>query len=502
MLSSAHASELLALASAAEGAVASAARSLVLADPFASVGMRVRRALGEDVDACALLAFWAARDPGSSRGAMRYRWDLSHRHGTLPAFVGAPETWRAFRGAEQALLERDPFAFEERLSTPVLLTENCALLFESQTGACAQTAALLLAEALPNVRRDFARHVQALDPWEDTFALASLVRHPAVLAAAHPVAVAIASCYCAADFGDDGALLGLRFPFHRKPLVSASAYLAGSLLTLGIELELAARVSAYVAGARRADGLWGDQPESADLPTTLAAAELLLGVDPGFDLSPALPAITAMRTGRGLWHALGPDAVWFSGRMLELLASAQRSFARRFRWPYPPAHARDQKTGLPSFAFFSELARFLGAVPWLSAAQLELAFIDLIGFRAFNNRYGQQRGDDVLRVFAQELGSLADARVVRDGGDEFLVIGAPTRTGLASELDRFRQQWPARFAACFGADVATVAPRIVVGRARGDALLRARESAGRAIIALKDLPEIGTAGVLRELGEY
>jgi diguanylate cyclase (GGDEF)-like protein len=212
--------------------------------------------------------------------------------------------------------------------------------------------------------------------------------------------------------------------------------------------------------------------------------------------------MAAQRDDHGLWHALGPDAVWFSGRMLELLVSAQRPFAQRFRWPYPPAHARDQKTGLPSFAFFTELVRFLGAVPWLCAAPLELAFIDLIGFRAFNNQYGQQRGDDVLRVFAQELGAVGDARVVRDGGDEFLVIGAPTRTGLANELDRFRQQWPARFAAQLGADLTPVAPRIVIGRTRGDALLRARESAGRAITALKDVGGVGMEGVLRDLGEY
>jgi diguanylate cyclase (GGDEF)-like protein len=496
------ASELLALSTSVAGDLGNAARSVTLADPFASVALRVRAALGEDVDACALLVFWAGRDPGSARGAMRYRWDLSHRHGALPEFVAAPESWRAFRAAEQALLEGDPFAFEERFATPVLLAENCALLFEAQAGACPQTASMLLAEALPSIRRDFARHVQALDPWEDTFALACLVRHPAVLAAAHPVAVAIASCYCAAEFDDHGALLGSRYPFHHKPLVSASAHFAGALMTLGIELELAARVSAYVAGARRADGLWGDQPEAADLPATLAAAELLLGVDPDFDLGPALSALAALRSDRGLWQAFGPDALWFSGRMLELLLGAQQPFVRRFRWPYPPAHARDSKTGLPTFAFFSELVRFLAAVPWLSAVPLELAFIDLIGFRAFNNRYGQQRGDDVLRLLAGELGALADARVVRDGGDEFLVIGAPTRTGLASELERFRRQWAARFATFFGAEVAHVAPRIVVGRTRGDALSRARESAGRAITALKDAVDVGAEGVLRELAEY
>lgn len=479
------------------------ARALPLADPFASAALRVRRTLGDACDPRELLVFWAARDPGSPRGAMRYRWDLSHRHsGQLPEYVDPPESWRAFRPLEQTALDRDPFAFEELFATPVLLVENCALLTEAGAYGGAGLAAVLLAEALPSIRRDFARHVQALDPWEDTFALSCLTRHPGVLALAHPVAVAIASCYGAADIGDDGALLGLRFPFHRKPLVSASAYLAASLSTLGIDLERAARLSAYVAGAQRPDRMWGDQAEVADLPATLAAAELLLGIDPSFDVMSTLAALVTLRSARGLWHVIGPDAIWCTGRVIELLEHARRPFATRFRWPYPAPLGADSKTGLPWFGFFTELSHFLGAMPWLSAAPLELAFIDLIGFRAFNNRFGQQRGDEVLRAFAQALLALPDARVVRDGGDEFLVIGAPTRSGLAGDLERFRQQWPARFAATFGADVSIVAPRIVIGRTTGGALLSAREAAGHAITSLKDVAGVGAEGVQRELGDY
>ena len=53
-----------------------------------------------------------------------------------------------------------------------------------------------------------------------------------------------------------------------------------------------------------------------------------------------------------------------------------------------------------------------------------LLMVDLDGFKEVNDRYGHDRGDDVLRAFAEIL--LETARridvVVRYGGDEFLVI--------------------------------------------------------------------------------
>ena len=492
--------DLASLAPAAAERVCAEARSVPLADPFAGVALRVRRALGDTCAYDELVRYWAARDPGSPRGEMRYRWDLSHRHGgPRPDHLDPPEHWRAFRTLEQPVLERDPFAFEERLCTPILLAENVALLAEAQAQGM-PLAAELLAEAIPAVRRDFACHVQALDPWEDTFALACLCEQPALLARAHPIAVAIASCYGAAPLDDQGALLGLRFPFHRKPLVSASAYLARSALALGIDLERAAQLLAYTSAARRPDGLWGDQPDCADPLTTLAASELLTEIDPAFDLAPTLASLAALRSPRGLWTALGPEALWLSGRVLALASRAQRPFATRFRWPYQPEHGQDLKTGLASFAFFADLTRFLAAVPALAAAPLELAFIDLIGFRAFNNRFGQQRGDDVLRAFATALTAVPAARMVRDGGDEFLVIGAPTRADLAQDLDAFRQAWPAHFRARFGSDAAAVAPRVVVGRTRAGELARAREAAGHAITRLKDAAHIPPDGVVRDVG--
>ena len=52
---------------------------------------------------------------------------------------------------------------------------------------------------------------------------------------------------------------------------------------------------------------------------------------------------------------------------------------------------------------------FTVGLPWTT-------FIDLIGFRAFNNQFGQNAGDDVLRELATELATLSETCTGRDGG--------------------------------------------------------------------------------------
>jgi diguanylate cyclase (GGDEF)-like protein len=70
------------------------------------------------------------------------------------------------------------------------------------------------------------------------------------------------------------------------------------------------------------------------------------------------------------------------------------------------------------------------AVSELAASRVDVAFLDLAGFRAFNNAHGQDAGDAVLAELAAALREIPSAAVVRDGGDEFLVVGAPTRDRL------------------------------------------------------------------------
>jgi GGDEF domain-containing protein len=176
-----------------------------------------------------------------------------------------------------------------------------------------------------------------------------------------------------------------------------------------------------------------------------------------------------------------------------------RAFADRFRWPHAPAANRDHKTRLPFYAWFDLLARLFAALPGLATAETEVAFLDLAGFRAFNNAHGQDAGDAVLAAFAAELARLDAASAIRDGGDEFVVLGAPARTGLARDLQAFRRAWPGLFRARFGADAPTVAARILVTRTRGASLRQARETLGRTIGTLKNRDKPGPEGLLVEI---
>jgi GGDEF domain-containing protein len=377
----------------------------------------------------------------------------------------------------------------------VVLAENAELLALVAEGGDA-LAEDLLAEAAPVLRRDFAGFVQALDPWQDTFALWCLTRRLRALLLLHPLAVAIATCYAAAP----GPVLGTRFPFHRQPLVSASAQLASSLLSLGLDLDLVAELVDFVAGERLPSGGWGDATDEADVLTTLVAADLMVRIDPSFDFGPTRELLEGMQGRDDLWRAIGPEAPWLSAEVVTLLLAARQPFALRFRWPYLPPANRDHKTKLPFYAYFAELGRLFAALPGLRGATVELGFIDLVGFRAFNNAYGQERGDEVLRAFAQELEGIDAVRAIRDGGDEFILVAAPERRGLKNALDGFRRDWPDRFRERFGADVPPVAPRILVGHTRGKGLISAREELGKRITTLKHA-EAGPEGVMVDAGE-
>lgn len=480
------------------GRVLSEAEATSLADPFAGAHVGIASAGGRPDRGPELFAYWKSRAAGNPRGEMRYRWELSHRHGAPPpSFSPEAEEWVAWRAGEQAFLAKDAYAFEQRLALPIVLSENGELLLKAAAEGQA-LASELAAEALPSFRRDFAAFVQALDPWQDPFALYCLTRQERVLEALHPIAVAIATSYSA--LSRDGPVLGQRYPFHEVPLCSASAALAASLLTLGLELDQAAGLVEWVGSERRDDGGFGDGPGDADVLTTLVASSLLLGCDPEFDFAPSARFFERKLQQTGLWHALGPEALWLSAEILGVADEASGSFAQRFRFPHLPAENRDHKTGLPFFAYFADLARLFRAVPGLSRAEVGLAFIDLVGFRAFNNAFGQDRGDAVLRAFAEELDALESLAAIRDGGDEFILVAPPGAAPLGPVLEAFRTTWPARFLARFGNDVPPVAPRMLVARVHGSGLVSAREKLGRLITELKETAS-GSDGILTDLGE-
>jgi hypothetical protein len=129
------------------------------ADPLAGAFIRIARELGEPADAHRLFEHWTARSAGSPRSEMRYRWELSHRHGVpLPRFAPDVAHWTAWHSAEEPQLRRDPYAFEERLLLPIAISENCELLARS-ADAGDELANALLRETLPIARRDFAGFV-------------------------------------------------------------------------------------------------------------------------------------------------------------------------------------------------------------------------------------------------------------------------------------------------------------------------------------------------------
>ncbi len=251
---------------------------------------------------------------------------------------------------------------------------------------------------------------------------------------------------------------------------------------------------ATVRAAQHDSGGFGDaMPERIEAKfgrdnvlTSYVCTDLLASLDPSFELERALAWLASEQRADGFFVAFGPELGWLTGEIARLLGAASRPFAERFRFPHVPSANLDRKTGLPFYAFFDDLAHLFAALPGLSSAAVPVAFLDLAGFGAFNNAFGQDLGDSVLAEVARALETVAFARAIRDGGDEFIVVGAPCRTDLDRDLDLFRAAWPARFAAAFGKDVPPVAPRILVTDAPGRALRQARERLGRSMGDVKN----------------
>jgi len=356
----------------------------------------------------------------------------------------------------------------------------------------ASLAQALFDESLAVLRYDLARAVVGDDPFSDTHMLRVIAHSPHVLARLEPLAVALASTYAVEH--PRPPVEGVRFPFVGKPLASATAMLASALLDLGLHLPLLADQVAWLAQARRDDGGWADAMEtSSDVLTTTMVASVLVRLDPDFDGAGVSRFLVDRQGDDGLWRALGPDAPWVTHEVLKLLEALALPFSSRFRWPHVHASHRDRKTQLPSFGHFLELCELFGSVASLARTPVELAFVDLIGFRAFNNLHGQDLGDDILAAFGEALSAIPGVRTIRDGGDEFLVVGAPTRDDLQVELEAFLDRWRAVFVQRYG-DTTPVAPRVLVARGSAGELRRTRESLGRAITETKTLDVDPTRG--------
>jgi GGDEF domain-containing protein len=474
-------------------------------DPMLPAALRYAADQGETLVVTPLLSAWKAQAAGGPDHARRFPWSLGHDALPSSPATEAPDRRGAlWRARERDWLDRGPTAFANRLLAPIAIAENLEFLHRLTTDAnpqAAETALEILRDIQPLAEGDIADFIRGDDPWRDTFALWQLARRPAALDLLRELALAIAMRAGTLASRLAGLPCGIRFPFEAVPLVSASAHLGLGLWALGYRPVLLPGLLEFVASRAHRSGGWGDDGQPADILTTLAAAELLGSLDPSFDPAATVDFFIRHQESSGWWRALDPEVPWLTAAIATWLAGAERPFHERFAWPHYARTDLDRKTGIPGFAAFDGLDRLFRTLPGIGAEPIEMAFADLAGFRAFNNRCGQETGDAVLRLFAQHLKSISGALAIRDGGDEFLVVGAPTRDRLADAVDACRATWPDLFRSRFGTDVPMVVPRFVVGTGQSRRIASLRERLGREIGLTKDQPlDSDGRGLLRIVG--
>lgn len=106
----------------------------------------------------------------------------------------------------------------------------------------------------------------------------------------------------------------------------------------------------------------------------------------------------------------------------------------------------DQLTGLPNRrAVFQEGTRMLARAE-RDGRVVIVAFADLDGFKAINDRYGHAAGDEFMRMIADNLlaGQRAGDLAARFGGDEFVVIATVSAEGIEESAKAIRN----RLSAC------------------------------------------------------
>jgi len=460
-----------------------------LDDPLTVSSLRFAARHGQSHNPARVLAQWRMRALGHPGREAQYPWTLPHDSAVgSPDYAHPGETAPLWRPREADAYLRNPTAFGHRLLGPIVIAEALEFLAEvaeSNDSEVADAPLRLLDDVRPRVEREVAGYIQAEDPWRDTFLLWLLASRPKARRMLEPLCIAIATRYATTANWTAGLVCGIRYPFDGTPLVSASAHLAHGLWALGYNPRALPGLLRFVSEARTPDGGWGDDGQPADVLTTLAAADLLARVDPDFDPAPTVDFLARLQEPPGWWRALDPEVPWLTGLVVDWLEDAARPFHDRFRWPGFERASGDRRTQLPWWASFGDtLVRTFERVPGLAGAQADMAFLDLAGFGAFNTANGQSTGDEVLRVLARALARIPDCQALRDGGDEFILLGTPTHAGLEDRLEAFRRAWPAILGQAFP-DAPPVPLRVALTTATGATLEQARTRLGREIGAVK-----------------
>jgi hypothetical protein len=468
--------------------------------PFRPTVLRWAASRGLPTDPAAYLEVLERNRIGGRGGARRYRW-------SFPVAEWLPLEQRVgWRPREAELAERHPDDHAARLWTPIVLVEHVEWLerlTHHPNRSLAGRAASVLAEAAPTLEDDVARHVLGADAWADTFLLWAFARRPRALTRVRGLMTAVSSRYASRAGRAGGLVLGRSFPFFDVPMPSATAHLASAAARVGDGVEIVAPAIEWLQSQRRPDGGWGDPGQPTDPLTTIAVAELLGILDPGFDPTGVLPALATLVEAEGGRPVLmGPEWPWLAAELLAFAGWSRRPFRERFRWPHVPPWMIDERVRVPRYEAYLVNARLFETIPGLASAPVEIAFLDLADFGEWNSRHGQAAGDELLAGLTALLRTIPESRTIRDGGDEFLVLGAPQADGLETRLRELSARW-VEVSRAANPDLPIVPLRAAVTTTRADRLRATREELGQWIGHLKsDFDEAPPEGVVLRFPAY
>jgi diguanylate cyclase (GGDEF)-like protein len=177
-------------------------------------------------------------------------------------------------------------------------------------------------------------------------------------------------------------------------------------------------------------------------------------------------------------------------RLLNSAASeASAALARVYSHQAAESDARtDQLTQLPNRRYFDEYCRLL-ASRRRSTDRVAILSVDVDHFKLFNDQYGHQVGDVVLRGIANAIqASIREEDVpVRFGGEEFMVLLRNPSQGIAVEIgERIRQNVREMDLLDVGVtDRVTVSVGVASGKRAGETVEDIVERADRALYAAK-----------------
>jgi GGDEF domain-containing protein len=464
-------------------------------NPFRPAVLRWAAATSRPGDPEPLLAILEQAAEG--RSSRRLRWRLPVGRWIDPALL---VRWRP---AEIEATRRDPTAHANRLWLPAVLVDQLAWLEELAAGPDPRLAARARAiadEALPAIEDVVAGSVGGSDTWADTFLLWSFARNRPALRPLRGLVVALAARYAARAGRTAGIARGRSFPWFDVPMASSTAHLATASATLGEGMQLVDAQLAWLRAERRPDGGWGDRRQPSDILSTLAAARLFGAIDPGFNPLSVVEPLRSMVAGNGAHPCLiGPEWPWLTAELAAYLDWAAHTFTERFQWPNVADSAMDPKVGVPRYEGYLLLADLFDRVPALGRGTVDVAFVDLANFGKWNGDHGQDAGDRLLALLTHQPQTVPRSRTYRDGGDEFLVVGAPQTDDLETGLRDLCTRWPKISREAFRS-MPVVPIRGVIKRVAANDLREGRATLGLAIGPLKRRhPEPDPEGVIEAL---